>query len=400
MALTFAKCFTQQEPISEAAIARAVEVMRTGRLHRYNLVADEQGVVAELEASFAQYLDVPYCLALTSGGQALQIALRAAGVKPGDAVLTNAFTLAPVPGAIDAVGGVPILVECTENLRPDLDDLAEKANQAGYLLLSNMRGHLPDMDAIVEICHQNNIKMIEDCAHTMGARWNGKASGTFGLAGCFSTQTYKHMNSGEGGFLTSSDPEFMARATVLSGSYMLYPSHGAGPDAQAFEAARYNMPNCSARMDHLRAALLLDQIDSLPDRVSRWNARYNALADGLKSVEGITVPHRPQQEEFVGSSIQFLVPQSWSAQMCEDFVKSAASRGVEIKWFGAADPRGFTSRYDSWHYAAPKPLPRTDAVLARLFDMRVPLTFSREDCGVIAEILVDEFNRATEHPIR
>lgn len=393
MASRFTKSFTQQEPISEAAIARAVEVMRSGRLHRYNLVGDEQGAVAELEAAFAKYLGVPYCLALTSGGQALQIALRAAGVKPGDKVLTNAFTLAPVPGAIAAVGGVPLLVDCTENLRPDLEDLANKAPSARYLLLSNMRGHLPDMEAVAAICAQHNIKMIEDCAHTMGARWNGKASGTFGLAGCFSTQTYKHMNSGEGGFLTTSDPEFMARATIMSGSYMLFPRHGAGPDLAAFESARYEMPNCSARMDHLRATLLLDQIESLPDRIERWNARYNALADALGAVSGITMPYRPQQEEFVGSSIQFLVPKFWDAERCEAFVANCAARGVEIKWFGAADPRGFTSRYDSWRYAAPSPLPKTDAVLARLFDMRVPLTFSLEDCGVLAAILGAEFER-------
>ena len=393
MASRFTKSFTQQEPISEAAIARAVEIMRSGRLHRYNLVGDEQGAVAELEAAFAKYLEVPYCLALTSGGQALQIALRAAGVKPGDKVLTNAFTLAPVPGAIAAVGGVPLLVDCTENLRPDLEDLAKKAPFARYLLLSNMRGHLPDMEAVAAICARHNIKMIEDCAHTMGARWNGKASGTFGLAGCFSTQTYKHMNSGEGGFLTSSDAEFMARATIMSGSYMLFPRHGAGPDLAAFESVRYEMPNCSARMDHLRATLLLDQIESLPDRIERWNARYNALADALGAVSGITMPYRPQQEEFVGSSIQFLVPKFWDAERCEAFVANCAARGVEIKWFGAADPRGFTSRYDSWRYAAPSPLPKTDAVLARLFDMRVPLTFSIEDCGVLTAILAEEFGR-------
>lgn len=396
----FRKSFTQQEPISEAAIARAVDVMRTGRLHRYNMAPGETGAVADFERAFADWLGVPYALALASGGQALQIALRSAGVKPGDRVLTNGFTLAPVPGAIAAVGARPVLVETNENLRPDLDDLDAKAASGGarVLMLSNMRGHLPDMQAVQAICARHNLLLIEDCAHTMGATWNGKQSGTFGIAGCFSTQTYKHMNSGEGGILTSDDPALMARATVLSGSYMLYSRHGAGPEAKYFDQARYDMPNCSARMDALRATLLLDQIATLPDRIRRWNDRYFAVESGLSGLAGLTLPHRPNAESFVGSSIQFLVPSRWTPQNCIRFCDATAARGVEVKWFGAAEPKAFTSRYDSWHYAAPDPLPKTDAVLARLFDMRLPLTFDLADCAVIAGILAEEFAIENRNP--
>lgn len=401
----FRKSFTQQEPISEAAIARASDVMRTGRLHRYNVAPDEIGPVAEFERAFADWLGVPYALALASGGQALQIALRAAGVKPGDRVLTNGFTLAPVPGAIAAIGARPLLVETNENLRPDMDDLLAKAasGQARVLMLSNMRGHLPDMEAVQAICNQHGLLLMEDCAHTMGAAWKGKQSGTFGIAGCYSTQTYKHMNSGEGGILTSDDPAFMARATVLSGSYMLYSRHGAGPAEQYFDDARYDMPNCSARMDAIRATLLLDQIGSLADRITRWNDRYQIVENGLCGAIGITLPHRPNEESYVGSSIQFLVPKTWRTQNCKRFTDAAASRGVEVKWFGAAEPKAFTSRYDSWRYAQPDPLPGTDAVLARLFDMRLPLTFDLADCALIATILVEELmlennNLSTDKP--
>jgi len=392
MSAAFTKPFTQQEPISDAAIAAVVEVLKTGRLHRYNLTPGETGVVAELERRFANWLGVPFCLAVTSGGQAMQIALRAAGVLPGDKVLTNAFTLAPVPGAIAAVGAVPVLVETTEDLRPDLSDLDAKAETAGarVLLLSNMRGHLPDMAVVKAICNRHGLILIEDCAHTMGATWKGRQSGTFGLAGCYSTQTYKHMNSGEGGFLVSHDPEFMARATVLSGSYMLYPRHGAGPDETAFDAAKYQMPNCSARMDALRAAVLLDQIATLPDRIARWSLLYQAAAAGLALVPDLHLPKRPQVEGFVGSSIQFLVPAFWPAKACQSLVTACALRGVELKWFGASEPHGFTSRFDHWHYAAIPDLPQSRAVLRRLFDMRLPLTFEPADCNHITEIIAEE----------
>lgn len=391
----FRKSFTQQEPISEAAIAKAADVMRSGRLHRYNVAPGEIGPVAEFERAFADWLGVPYALALASGGQALQIALRAAGVKPGDRVLTNGFTLAPVPGAIAAVGARPWLVETNENLRPDLSDLEAKAatGQARVLMLSNMRGHLPDMEAVQAICARHGLLLMEDCAHTMGAAWKGKQSGTFGMAGCFSTQTYKHMNSGEGGILTSDDPAFMARATVLSGSYMLFSRHGAGPEPQYFDDARYDMPNCSARMDALRATLLLDQIGTLQGRIDRWNQSYHAVENRLSGVLGMTLPHRPNEESYVGSSIQFLAPKTWAEQNCIRFTDAAGARGVEIKWFGAAEPKAFTSRYDSWHYAAPDQLPQTDAVLARLFDMRLPLTFDLSDCAIISQIIAEEFTR-------
>jgi len=243
----FTGSFTQQEAIPPEAVDAAIGVLQSGRLHRYNVGEGELGEVALLEAEYADWQGAAYCLALTSGGAAMQIALRAAGLAPGAAVLTNAFTLAPVPGAIHAAGGVPVLVEITEELTIDLADLEAKAaaHPGAILLLSLMRGHLPDMTALLDIAHRHGLTVIEDCAHTMGATWAGQRSGNFGLAGCFSTQTYKHLNSGEGGFLTSDDPAFMARAIIASGSYMLYQRHGAAPPPQAFEDARLQMPNCS-----------------------------------------------------------------------------------------------------------------------------------------------------------
>ena len=163
--------------------------------------------------------DQKYCLACASGGYAMSVALRATGLQPGESVLTNTFTLAPVPGSISNAGGKPIFIEITKDLVLDLDDLSKKANSSGarFLLISHMRGHLVDMDQLMKIVNENNLILIEDCAHTMGAQWGKQKSGNFGLAGCFSTQTYKHLNSGEGGLLTSNDEEFMARAIIYSG---------------------------------------------------------------------------------------------------------------------------------------------------------------------------------------
>jgi dTDP-4-amino-4,6-dideoxygalactose transaminase len=303
-------------------------------------------------------------------------------------VLTNAFTLAPVPGAIALVGAEAVLVETTDQLRPDLADLDAKAEASGAkaLLLSNMRGHLPDMDVVAAICARHNLMLIEDCAHTMGASWKGRASGTFGLAGCFSTQTYKHMNSGEGGFLISDDAEIMARAILLSGSYMLYAKHRAAPPEEVFQRVRMQMPNVSGRMDNLRAAILRPQLPLLAERVARWAVLYQTLDVGLQGIPGLRLVTRPPEETYVGSSFQFRLP-DWSDARIGLFLTRCIARGVELKWFGADEPVAFTSRYDHWRYATPQSLPQTDRILKSLIDMRLPLTFSPEDSALIARIV-------------
>jgi dTDP-4-amino-4,6-dideoxygalactose transaminase len=390
----FTRSFTRQEAIPEAGIAAAVELMRTGRLHRYD--AGGHGPAARLETEYARWQGRRYCLACASGGYAMATALRALGVGPGDTVLTNAFTLAPVPGAIAAVGATPALVEITSDLVPDPEDLSAKlARRPAAFLLSNMRGHLGDMNAIAAACDTAGVPLVEDCAHTMGARWNGRRSGSFGTFGCFSTQTYKHLNSGEGGLLVSDAAEPMARAILLSGSYMLYERHGAAPPAEAFGSLRDAVPNVSGRMDELRAAILLPQLAALEANVARWNARHDRIAARLRALPGLYLPRRPPEEDYVGSSLQWLVPGASSARMAA-IVAEAAALGVELKWFGAARAKGFTSTHRNWGYVPPQALPRTDSVLAVLLDMRIPLTFDLEDCDRIADILEHVLTRATE----
>ncbi|MBN9237314.1 aminotransferase [Mesorhizobium hungaricum] len=386
----FTGSFTQQLPIPDEGITAAAAVMRSGRLHRYNIAGGDESEAMALEREYAAWQGARFCLAVASGGQAMQIALRAAGVRAGETVLTNAFTLAPVPGAIAAVGAKPVFVETTEDLVIDLDDLSSKAKRTGarYLLLSHMRGHMCDMEALLAVATEIDLTVIEDCAHTMGATWNGRRSGSFGLAGCFSTQTYKHLNSGEGGLLTSDDAEFIARATILSGSYMLYERHGAGPNPDTYTNIRLDTPNMSARMDNLRAALLRPQLQGIEQAICAWNARHDLLAARLAANPEIRIPHRPAAERYVGSSIQFMIPVI-SAKSARVLLRLLADMGVEVKWFGAKAPAGFTSDHHSWRYAGAQDLPRTDAILASLFDMRLPLTFSLDDCELIADHILD-----------
>ena len=121
-----------------------------------------------------------FCLACASCGSAMHLALKSLGVSPGDKVLCNAYTLAPVPGAIENSGADVELVEIIDDYTIDLDDLESKAGEAKWFMLSHMRGHITNMDRVMEICKTHDLTLIEDCAHTMGASWNGKKSGSFG----------------------------------------------------------------------------------------------------------------------------------------------------------------------------------------------------------------------------
>lgn len=379
----FTPDLTRQEALPPAAIEAVNAVLQSGRLHRYEPLDNAEPETAALEREYANWQAAPYCLALASGGQALQIAMRAAGVKPGDPVLANAFTLAPVPGAIAAVGAEARLVEINENLVIDLDDLAAKADQAKVLMLSHMRGHQCDMDALMEIANAAGLIVIEDCAHTMGATWRGVKSGNFGHAGCFSTQSYKHINSGEGGLLTSADPEFMARAIVLSGAYMLYERHGARPLLEAFDPIRLNTPNMSARMDNVRAAMLRPQLLELNENIRRWNRIHDRIVDGIDHLAVIRLPQRSSKEHYVGSSLQFIV-KGLTPTQGEVLIADMAARGIALKWFGATEPKGYTSSFDSWEYLPEQSLPVTRAILDGLFDLRLPLTLDDHDCDLIA----------------
>ncbi len=381
---------TWQEPIPPAGVQAAMALMDSAKLHRYGETGAKPGEAAALEADFAAEIGMPYCVAMNSCGSTMFAALRCSGVRPGDKVLSNCFTLAPVPGAIAHAGAVPVLVDVTDDLLIDLDDLRRKAQASGAktLLLSHMRGHICDMEALTAVCAEFGIRLIEDCAHTMGAGWNGKATGTWGMAGCFSLQSYKHANSGEGGLLVTHDPDLAAQAVLLSGSYMLYASHVARPGPEVFDRWKYHTPNFSLRMGNLPAALARSQLGAvLKERCARWNQRYHWLHDALLGEPHIRLPLRPPQEQFVGSSLQFGLVDMDRAQM-QAAVAACARSGVHIKWFGADEPVGFTSVWQHWRYfGEEQSLPRAQRVLAGLCDLRLPLSLSQTDCEAIGQII-------------
>lgn len=384
-------------PVPEEAIAVADEIMRSGRLFRYGEYGSDSNHAALLEEEFAAYVGSRYAVGVNSGGSALFVALRSLGIAHEEQVLVNAFTLAPVPGSIAHAGGKPVFVEIDEDYHIDVEDLAAKTRETGakVLMLSYMRGHVPDMDRVMAVVNELGLTVIEDCAHTLGASWRDTPTGRFGVAAGFSGQTFKHMNSGEGGILVTDDEDIAARAILHSGSYMLYAQHTARPAMEVFERHKHDAPNCSLRMTALAAALLRPQLRVLDARVRTWNRLYGALCSRLSGVPHIRIPERTAEEHYVASSLQFSIV-GLDAPVISQFIDLCEGANVPIKWFGRIEPRGFTSSYADWGYAGGRQdLPRTRAVLAGLCDMRIPLALTEAHCDQIAETIEQALRIAT-----
>ena len=389
---------SQPPDIPESGIARVNELLRSGWLHRYGESLGDASDVSLLEDDFATLLGMKYCVAANSCGSTMFLALICSGVKPGDKVLMNAFTLAPVPGAIAHAGAEHVLVEITPNLTIDFADLEQKALATGakVLLLSHMRGHSPDMTALMVLTDRLGITVIEDCAHTMGAFWAGQPSGSFGKVGCFSVQAYKHVNGGEGGLLVTNDEDVAARAILYSGSYMLYRQHRRRPSDAVFARWKDVTPNYSMRMSNLVAAVIRPQLHLLNERARIWNDRHDRLAVHLGRMARIELPTRQQAEAYVQSSIQFMV-HGLDEPAFRNFMEGCRSRGVFLKWFGHREATGYTSLSEHWRFlkSAHTP-PQTNSILDRLCDMRIPLSLSVADCDSIASIIMEELAVVTE----
>ena len=139
-----------------------------------------------MEDAFAKQMGVDYTLAVSSCSAALFLSIKASGISPKVSILIPAFTFAAVPSAIIHADCLPILCECGENYRIDLDDFRSKLALADAVLISHMRGHTSDMDAILAECEAVGKPVIEDAAHSLRTTWNGQMIGSFGKVGCFS----------------------------------------------------------------------------------------------------------------------------------------------------------------------------------------------------------------------
>ena len=372
------------EPIPEAARAEVERLLATGDLFRYT--APEDAPVALLEEEFAAFTGARYALAVSSCSAAIFLALKALDLPRGARVLIPAFTFAAVPSAVVHADCTPVLVEIGENYRIDMDDFAAKLPGADAVLISHMRGHTSDMDGIMELADAAGIPVVEDAAHSLGTTWHGKTIGTLGRIGCFSFQSYKLLNSGEGGIMISDDPDLIARAVIMSGAY----EHNWKKHPVLHEAVQRwqnRLPLYNTRLGNLSAAIVRPQIAEIPRRVRDGRRNHDHVAARLNASPWFHVPDKLGPEERAPDSIQFNL-RSMTDDQVRAFSEAAKERGVPVQVFGMSTDNA--RAFWNWRFLGEVPdLPHTRCVLMRACDVRLPARLTLAECDYIADALLD-----------
>ena len=379
------------EPIPAAAREEIDKMLKSGDLFRYT--APENAPVTLLEQEFAERMGSTYALAVSSCSAALFLSLKALGLPRDARVLIPGFTFAAVPSSVIHADCVPVLCEVAENYRIDLKDFEAKLNQnISAVIISHMRGHTSDMDAVMALCGARQIPVIEDAAHSLGTTWNGKNIGTIGRVGCFSFQSYKLVNAGEGGIMITDDADLIARAVIMSGAYEHnWAKHFNDMDGDlesAFARHQNNHPLYNLRMSNLSAAIIRPQLDEIPRRVRDGRAGHDHVADRLNSSLWLHVPAALPPEERAPDSIQFNLV-GMSDDDTHAFVSAAEARGIKVQVFGLSTDNA--RAFWNWRFLPgdTPDLPQTRAMLMRACDVRLPARLTRAEQDVIADALLE-----------
>lgn len=374
---------TDAEAIPDAARAEVERILQSGDLFRYT---SDHSPVALLEAEFAQALGSTYALAVSSCSAALFLSLKALGLPRDAKVLIPAFTFAAVPSAVVHANCVPVLCECGSDYRIDLTDFRRKLPGCDAVIISHMRGHTSDMDVIMELCDAAGIPVIEDAAHSLGTTWAGRNIGTIGKIGCFSFQSYKMLNAGEGGIMITDDADLIAQAIVMSGAYEhnweKHPVLHA-----AFAKWQNQLPLYNLRLNTLSAALIRPQLSALSERVKAGRRNHDHVAQALEGCAWISVPSSLPSEERAPDSIQFNLVDLSDAQV-DEFVREAGARGLKVQVFGRSDDNA--RAFWNWQFLEVNPdQPMTRAMLDRACDVRLPARLGLAECDVVAQAILD-----------
>jgi len=238
----------------------------------------------QFEEDTASFIGLKQAVGLNSGTDALFLSLKAAGIGPGDEVITVAHTFVATLAVIVHCGATPVLVDVADDMNMDVDQVEAKISPRTKAIIPvDLNGRLCDMGKLMKIADKHNLIVVEDSAQAFGATFDGKKAGAFGLAGCFSFYPAKTLGSaGDAGLLTTDSDEIATKVR-------LFRDHGL--ERSTGEILFYGF---NSRLDNLQAAILNVKLKYVPE----WNERRRELAklydEGLSSLPDLKLPPRPQ----------------------------------------------------------------------------------------------------------
>lgn len=269
---------TKQNHQDEKAIAQAIsKVVESGRY----ILGDN---VSELEKEFSQLVGTKHAIGVANGTEAIHLALKAAGVKSGDEVITSAFTFVATAEAIVYCGAKPVFADIdpeTFNLDPGSVE-TKITSKTKAILPVHLYGLSADMDPIMALAKKHNLIVIEDCAQATGAEYRGKQVGSIGTAGCFSFFPTKNLGCfGDGGMITTNDDNIAQEIRVLRG-------HGSRT------TYHHDIIGYNSRLDELQAAIIRIKLPHLQSYIEKRRKNAEIYFKELAALPNITLPHEPK----------------------------------------------------------------------------------------------------------
>jgi dTDP-4-amino-4,6-dideoxygalactose transaminase len=271
--------------MDQEEIDAAVRVLQSRSLFRYYGV-DLQQETASFESEFAGFVGTKYAIGLTSGTGALQAALSALGVGPGQEVIIPAYMWVSVIAAVVKHGAIPVLADIDQTFCLDPADVERKiTSRTAGIILVHMSGAPGDAIAIQKIARERGLFLLEDCAQCCGGSIDSRKVGTFGDIGIFSFQMNKNMTSGEGGALVTNDLKLYRRAFACHD--MGYARDDDG--RLMFDAPELCSWGMGYRLDELRAAILRVQLRKLPHTIQNMHRSKYRIRTALERMPGVTL---------------------------------------------------------------------------------------------------------------
>lgn len=253
-------------------------------LSKGDLICRQQ--LRDFEGSLAAFVGTKYAVGVNSGYHALHMSLLGAGIGPGDEVITVAHTFVATISAIVHCGAKPVLVDVRDDYNMDPEDIERAITPRTKALLPvHLNGRVCEMDRIQKIAQQHNLVIIEDAAQSLGATFQGKMAGSFGLAGCFSFYPFKILGAfGDAGAIVTDDPHVARVATLLRYN---------GEDR---ETGEYHYHGYTALLDNVQAAVLDLKLRHFPRWVEHRRRIAGLYHEGLGDLPGLRLPHFPGNE--------------------------------------------------------------------------------------------------------
>ena len=382
-----------------------MEVLDNKYLFRYYGPEGVESKVRRFENEFKAKMGAKYCLATSSCTGALISAITACGIGPGDEVIVTGYTFFASCAAIVAAKAIPVIAEVDETLTIDPDDIEKKITPSTKgLVIVHMRGVPCDMDRIMKIAKEHNLRVIEDCAQACGATYHGQFVGTFGDCGCFSFQYHKTITAGEGGAILTNDARLYDRCCSYHDTAACW-----RPDR--FAEQRYEgelFCGSNFRMGELAGAVMCAQLTRLDDLNARMRSHLKRIKDQISATPGIKVRPCHDPEGDTGICLMFYLD---SKEKVGPFVEALKAEGVSAGGiFNAGIPDWHI--YAHWKHVIQKKTPtdvncpwecpyhkgeevkyaadmnpKTLDYLGRVVHLDIPAQMTDEDCDMIAKAI-------------